>query len=59
MNLHHYKVRVKYDKSEIEGGGKRYTTAIVWATSEAHARDSVRKWLQTLPHGELVSIVEV
>lgn len=59
MTLYHYRVRVKYDKPAVKGEGSEYSTAIVWATSEARARAIVWKWLCALPGGDIVSVERV
>jgi hypothetical protein len=59
MTLYHYQVRVKYDKPAVKGEGSEYSTAIVWATSEARARAIVWKWLRAMPGGDIVSVEKV
>lgn len=59
MTLYHFQVRVKYDAPAAEGGGKKYSSAIVWATSEARARAIVWKWLRAMPGGDIVSVERV
>lgn len=59
MSLYHYEVRFKYDASVAEGGGKKYGSAIVWATSEARARAVVWKWLRAMAGGDIVSVEKV